>query len=145
MIQRIQTIFLFLAAGGFFGQFLTDFAKSSAPIPVLMSDSVYEIQDHPILLGLTLAGGLLALISIFLFNNRPLQMRLSIVTLIAAIFLPLVAFLLIYNEKTSLEDGIRIEDGIGAYLPIVSILMAFLAYRGIKKDDNIVRSMDRLR
>lgn len=145
MIQRIQSIFLFLASLGFAGQFATDFAISSVPAPNLMLDQIYEVQDNIVLLSITILGGLLALIAIFLYQNRPLQMKLSIFVLILAIFLPLVAFLLIYNEGTALASGTIITDQAGTYLPLVSIIFGFLAYNGIKKDETLVKSMDRLR
>ena len=106
---------------------------------------IYEVQDNIVLLSITILGGLLALIAIFLYQNRPLQMKLSIFVLILAIFLPLVAFLLIYNEGTALASGTIITDQAGTYLPLVSIIFGFLAYNGIKKDETLVKSMDRLR
>jgi Mn2+/Fe2+ NRAMP family transporter len=145
MIQRIQSIFLFLASLAFGGQFATDFATSSAAIPSLMADKIYEIQDNPLLLGITALGILIPLVAIFLYNNRPLQSKLAIVTLILGIFLPAVAFLLIYNERTAMPTGVAIEDGIGAYIPLISIISAYLASKYISKDEKLVRSSDRLR
>ena len=72
MIQRIQSLFLFLCGLGFGGQFMTDFATSNKAIPVLMADSVYEVQDSPVLLGITILGIILPLVAIFLYNNRVL-------------------------------------------------------------------------
>lgn len=145
MIQRIQSLFLFLASCGFLGQFGTDFATSNMPIPALMSDSIYEVQDNTVLLILTVGGALAAIASILLYNNRALQLKITILTLILSIFLPAVAFLLIYNERTAMVQGGVITDKLGAYLPFLSIICAALAMRFIKKDDNLVRSMDRLR
>jgi hypothetical protein len=145
MIQRIQTIFLFLSSCGFLGQFATDFATSNISVPTLLADKVYEIQDSPILMGITILGALISLGAIFLYNNRPLQNRLSIFSLVLALFLPLVAMLLVYNEKTAMSQTAEINDAIGAYLPIISVIASFLAMRYITKDEKIVKSMDRLR
>ena len=124
---------------------MTDFATSTKPIPNLMADSIYEVQDSPVLLGITILGILLPIAAIFLYNNRVLQMRLSIFSLIASILLPLVAFLLVYNERTGITAGAEINDGIGAYLPLISIAAALLARNYINKDEKLVKSMDRLR
>jgi hypothetical protein len=110
-----------------------------------MADGIYEVQDSPVLLGITILGILLSIATIFLYNNRSLQLRLTILSLISAILLPLVAFLLIYNEKTAMVQGAVIKDSIGAYLPLVSIISAILARVYIIKDEKLVRSMDRLR
>ncbi len=145
MIQRIQSIFLLLSGLGFASQFVTDLATSTSPIPNLMADNVYEVQDSPILLGITILGIVVSIAAIFLFRNRPLQQKLSIFSLILGIFLPLVAFLLIYNERTVKPDLAMIQDQAGLYLMIIPVICGFLAYKYIGKDDKLVKSMDRLR
>ncbi len=145
MIQRIQSLFLFLASAGFFGQFATDFANSSAPIPQLMADQIYEVQDNPILLGITVLGGLLSAAAIFLYKNRNLQMKLSIFTVILAVLLPAAAAFLLYGEKTGIQSGVTINDTFGTYLPIASLVFGLLARNYINKDEKLVKSMDRLR
>ncbi len=146
MIQRIQSIYLLLAAIGFGTLFLLPFATSTKPIPVMMQDMIYNIQDSPILLGLTIIGIVAGIGGIFLFNNRGLQQKITSLVIICAIFIPLVAGLLIYNEQTGFDPSTTsIDDGAGIYMPILSIIFGALALRGIKKDENIVKSMDRLR
>lgn len=145
MIQRIQSIFLFLSSLGFAGQFVTDLATSTVPVPNLMADKVYEVQDSPVLLVVTILGILISLAAIFLYKNRPLQQKLSILTIIMGIFLPLVAFLLIYNERTVKPDWAIIQDQAGLYIMVIPVIGGILAYRSIGKDDKLVKSMDRLR
>lgn len=145
MIQRLQSIFLFLCGTSFFGLFGVPFADSSVAIPHLFDDNVYNIQDSPILLVLCILGGLISLGAIFLYNNRPLQIKMTYLTTIVAILLPLVAVLLVYNEGTATEKASEINDNFGIYLPIISLVFSILATRFIKKDESTVRSMDRLR
>lgn len=145
MIQRIQSIFLLVSSLAFGGQFLTDFATSNISIPNLMSDKIYDINDSPILIGITILGIVITIGAIFLYNNRALQSKLSIFSVILAFFLPLVAFLLMYNEKTGIPTNALISDQLGAYLPVVSIISSFIAMRYINKDEKLVKSMDRLR
>lgn len=144
MIQRIQSIFLLLASGAFWSEFALPFATSEVESPGVLSDSVYNIHDSPVLLALTVIGGIVTFGAIFLYNNRGLQKRLSYLGVVMAILLPLVAFLLIYNERTGEALG-AINDGLGIYSPIVALIFALLAGRAIGKDDKLVKSMDRLR
>jgi hypothetical protein len=145
MIQRIQSIYLFIASFGFLGQFVTDFATSTKPIPYLMADQIYEVQDSPVLVAMAILGALIAIGAIFVYNNRPLQQKLSIFTIISAIFLPLIAFVLIYNEGTPKDGFTEIHDQAGLYIMAIPIVFGFLAYKSIGKDDKLVKSMDRLR
>lgn len=145
MIQRIQSIFLLLSSVGFLGLFGLPFATSGTSIPQLLADNVYNVQDSPILMALAGVGGLVCLGAIFLYNNRQLQIKLSYLSIVCAVLLILVTILLIYNERTITEHAESINDGFGIYLPVLSIVLSILAGRYIKKDENIVRSMDRLR
>jgi hypothetical protein len=63
----------------------------------------------------------------------------------ASIFVPVVAILLMYTEKTGMVDFAKINDELGLYLCLVPVIFGFLAYRSIGKDEKLVRSMDRLR
>jgi len=145
MIQRIQSIFLLLSSGSLFGLFGLPFATSSVIIPHIFSDLVYDIYDSPLLIGLCIAGGLLSFVAIFLYNNRGLQLKLANVSTVVSILLPLLAILLIYNERTATTQFDKIQDGFGIYLPVLALISSILAARFIKKDENTVRSMDRLR
>lgn len=145
MIQRIQSIFLLLAAIAFFSVFAFDFATSNKPNPGVLADQAYNVQDSGILMGLAILGGIASLVAIFLFRNRGLQVRLSYLSVIMAILLPLVAFLLIYNERTLSVAGLEINDGLAIYPPLLALIFGILAGRFIKKDDKLVKSMDRLR
>ncbi len=145
MLQRIQSIFLLLVGLFFGGEFLFPFAESNKAIPNYFSDSIYNIQDHPVLMGLCILGIIVSLISIFLYNNRSLQIKLGNLLIICSIFLPLVAFLLVYNEGTSMTEGSEIYERAGIFLPIGALLFSILAVRAIRKDENTVQSMDRLR
>lgn len=144
MIQRIQSLFLLLSSVAFWTEFAVPFATTEVASPGVLDDMVYNIHDSPVLLALTVIGGLVTLSAIFLFNNRPLQKRLSYLGIVMATLLPLVAFLLIYNERTGDALG-AVNDGLGIYPPIVAIIFALLAGRAIGKDDKLVKSMDRLR
>jgi len=145
MIQRIQSILLLFSGIAFFSLFKAPFAISDQPIPDLLNDMVYNIQDNPVLLVLTILGGLISIGAIFLFNNRDLQLKLTYVAIVISILLPLVAFLLIFNERTLNTAKTAIHVQFGLYLPFISLVLSVIAVRFIRKDENTVRSMDRLR
>ena len=146
MLQRIQSIFLLLAGGASLGLFGVPFATSSKAIAgsTIFSDGAYSIQDQIALLILFGLAGALAIISIFLYKNRGLQMRLSIFAFIAN-FIGVI-FGVIYFMQNSADAGTEnINDGLGIYFPIAAMIFALLAYRFINKDNKLVKSMDRLR
>ncbi len=147
MIQRIQTVFLFLAALAFIALFQFPFAVSDVASKGFLQDKVFNIFDNPILIALAGLGGLIALIAIFLFKNRPLQVRLTYLTIITGILLIVATVVLFLNESNSQQiiDKGQISDSIGLYMPVLGLIFGFLAARFIKKDEKVVRSADRLR
>lgn len=144
MIQRLQSLFLLLAGGFFAGQFFASFASSSESMVGIFKDQMYNLYDNPMLMVIAGLGALVAIIAIFLYNNRPLQTKLSYGVITLSILLPLIA-VLIYTNTIENIDNIEVDDELGLYLPIGSIVFGALAVRFIKKDDKLVKSMDRLR
>lgn len=146
MIQRLQTIFLFLAFLAFGALFKFPFAGSEVQSAGFLADKQYNIFDNIFLLVLTSVGGLIALSAIFLFKNRILQLRFSILSIVINILILIVAAVLFYNEAVNLPaNGGEISDAAGLYMPFTGILAGILASRYIRKDEKIVRNMDRLR
>jgi hypothetical protein len=96
-------------------------------------------------LALVVLGGLISVGAIFLYNNRALQIKMSYLTVVLSILLMVVAVLLVFNERTSGAGAETITKSAGVAMPVVSLIMSILAARNIKKDENTVRSMDRLR
>jgi len=146
MIQRIQTVFLALAAACAFSLFALPFATTSSAISnsALFSDGIFNLQDHVALLALFAVAGGLSLISIFLFKNRKTQLLLGRFSIIANV-IGLVAAIVFYMQDADTLGETNPDDGVGAYLPILFLVFALLAQRGIMKDEKLVDSMDRLR
>lgn len=146
MIQRIQTVYLVLAAACGFGALALPLATTSQEIQnsELFADAVFNVQDNIGLLALFALAGLLSVIAIFLYNNRPVQMKLTRFALVADIVGLVLTIILFWRDLGNVESA-EVGDGAGAYLPLGFILFAILALRGIKKDENLVRSADRLR
>ena len=146
MIQRIQTVFLFFAAACGFGSLAVPFATTPATIQnsALFSDATYSVQDNIGLLVLFAVAGALATAGIFLFKNRPLQLKICRFAIIANVLGLILAVILFWQNLNSMGD-VMPDDGAGAYLPFVFLVFGVLALRFIRKDENLVKSMDRLR
>ena len=149
MIQRIQSIFLFLAAGALGGQFVLPYLQTPETDPArslpALADGALNPLDNPGLLGLTALGALISLAAIFLFKNRPLQARLAIVAAgVGLMLLVLVGFTVMGTLDRAPEGG-TVQYAAGLALPVVALLLNWLAARAIRKDEALVRSMNRLR
>lgn len=139
MIQRIQSIFLALAGlcgGALFG---LPFATSEPTTEGFLADGIFNIQDHIGLLILTVAVTLIAIASIFLFNNRILQMNVGKLNLVLAFGL------LAWTAYQFVSFGDAASFGFGLVMPVLVIILTFLANRFIQKDEDLVRSADRIR
>ncbi len=80
---------------------------------------------------------------IFLFMRRTLQMRVVMFAALLMLGWYVVYGVFVYLIGMDLALGFRPHWT--AVLPAVSMVLLYLAYRGIHKDDNLVRSLDRLR
>ena len=149
MIQRIQSVFLFLATGALGGQFALPYLQTPANDPAralpVLADGALTPIDNPGLLGLTILGAVVSFVAIFLFKNRSLQARLAGVSTVAGILLLTLAG---FTTKMTLDQtpqGGSAHFAAGLALPVLAVALDWLAMRAIRKDEALVRSMDRLR
>jgi Domain of unknown function (DUF4293) len=138
MIQRIQTIYLVIAAVVLGLLFIPLSIGTSNPAPSgMFSDGILNTYDNMGLAALSAVPALDFLIAIFLFANRKLQMIVtSIGTLLSSVIGGIYAYLVMSNTA---------QIAVGAAMPLIALLCGFLAFKSIKKDEEIVRSADRLR
>ncbi|MUU78028.1 DUF4293 domain-containing protein [Winogradskyella endarachnes] len=136
MIQRIQTLYLFLAAVISAGLiFVFHLWTNNDGV------EIYAINNY-LFLGLFLGSALLSLISIFRFKDRKSQFVLGRLNIILNFIL--LGILVYESSKVPGEISFS-EKGIGILLPIFSIVCLVLANKAIKKDEDLVKSVDRLR
>ena len=136
MLQRIQTIYLLMAAGISAGLiFVFDLWSTSDQVKVFANDVNYVFAAF-------LASALLSIISIFRYKNRKSQFVLGRLNIILNFFL--LGFFVYQSLNLSGETAVS-EKGIGMFLPIISIVFLVLANKAIKKDEDLVKSVDRLR
>jgi len=136
MLQRIQTVYLIISAlivGGLYLWF---------PLVQDEAGAVVIERSEPLVFGLIFASIMLVVISILSFKKRQLQFVLNRLNIISN-FVLLGVF--VYRSLTLSGETLVSEKGIGVLLPIISIVFLVLANKAIKKDEDLVKSVDRLR
>jgi len=93
--------------------------------------------------GLIILIPIISVATLLIFKYRKIQLRLSLFLIVLSTFL-LIAFLHISLRLISKFDA-SIVPGFKMILPLIILILSILTYRGIKKDDNLVKSYDRLR
>ncbi|MBN1250666.1 MAG: DUF4293 domain-containing protein [Bacteroidales bacterium] len=152
MIQRIQTIFLLASLILIFLIFWFPLAG------LIVDDSyqflfryrgIYEIHSELIAISSLPLAILFAiililnLISIFLYKNRILQMRISILNILLMIGSVGLIYFYIWIAKTELNVIPRYT--LISIFPFISAILTYLAFRAINKDQKLVKSLDRIR
>ncbi len=136
MIQRIQSLYLLLIV------FLNAAAAFLFPLWENEEGIAIFSTDKPMVLLAFCLSGILALVTLFLFKNRKLQFVLGRLNIILNFVL--LGFFVYWLLMVPGEMEIS-EKGIGIFVPILSIVFLVLANKAIKKDENLVKSVDRLR
>lgn len=136
MIQRIQTIYL-----------LISFIVSAVlpfffPIWILDENTSLYFTDSTFSMVFFGCISLLSLISIFSFKKRQNQFVLNRLNIILNFIL--LGFFVYRTLNFPGETEVS-ENGIGIILPAISIVALVLANKAIKKDEDLVKSVDRLR
>jgi hypothetical protein len=143
MLQRIQTIYLILTSavsGGLIFVFsLWNTLKEQIFVLDLFFSELLTLRVIPIMF---ITSAVLSFVTIFLFKDRKLQFVLGRIIILINLFL---LALLIYLSLTLPGETSVSEKGIGMFLPILAILLLVLANKAIKKDEDLVKSVDRLR
>jgi len=137
MLQRIQTIYLLLAliSTGVLPFFIPLWTMTDGKEYVFMQNQLYAV-----LFGLSTTLSLVSIVSYKKRQNQFVMGRLNII-------LNLILLGLFLYRSLNLSGGIAAvsEKGIGMFLPIVAIILLVLANKSIKKDEDLVKSVDRLR
>ena len=138
MLQRIQSVWLLLSAA---------FDAVTFRFPFYSGDWIKDKFLYVIDLNanttiwltiLTVITGLIAFITIFLFNNRKLQLKLCYL----GIFLTALLLTMYFLETQNFIGG-NVAIWVIFYFAI--LLCFIMAVRGILKDEKLIKSLDRLR
>ncbi len=151
MIQRIQSFYLLVASVLLVVASLKEFfilnggsiVVDGFTAQVAGGDKLFSTLPLNIILWL---GALLSFVTIFLFKNRILQMRLTTYTVI--ILLGFYLLLIYYRYFAFKSFNLEITQSqmtLYALFPVIAAIFVYIANRAIKKDEEKVRSMDRFR
>lgn len=153
MIQRIQSLYLLLIIGLLSAMFFIPLANLNVQEGNMYSFYVHEITQNNvessttslnytgiIILGLMLLN---AIFCFFIYKKRILQIRLTTIN----IFMMIGSIVLFwYNISSFAKDNdAQIFYNIAMVIPIVTIILSYLAIRAIGKDEALIRSIDRIR
>ena len=153
MIQRIQTLFLLIAAALMgvlcfvpFASFLWEgevFRQTVWGVQAISENASVE-NFGTIPMGiLTLLSAVLPLVTIFLYKHRGLQMRLCIVEIV--LLLGVSVYMAMYLFRSSSEITDKVVFSVVDLFPILAMFLSFLAFKRIMKDHLLVKSLDRIR
>ncbi len=155
MIQRIQTLFLLLivilssitfftpVAGLYNATENIVYQLDYRGIMKITSDTFILAENTWALSALGIIIPVMALITIFLFKNRILQLRLTVFNAVLMAGYYGLLFMYLWFAQVKLEAKWFLE--IVAAFPLICIILAFLAMRGIAKDEALVKSLNRIR
>ncbi len=158
MFQRIQSLYLFIAAvagillfffpiASFYDallgnyRFLITHVESMDPTPKIQFSTWFT---SPLWI-LTCAGIALSLVTMFLYKNRILQMRLVAFDILFNILIIILIFLFYINKIEEYTHIVPSYRQVGIFFPLISLLFLVLANRSIRRDEAKVRAADRLR
>lgn len=142
MIQRIQSVYLLVVSVLFAVLAFTPLASFSlAGKSVLITDSSLLICYY-LLVSLAVVVAALALTTIFLYKKRMVQVKLSFLNLVLILATyPLMAIYLFIARSADLDFHVNLV----VLFPLISAILNYLAIRAIKKDEELVRSVNRIR
>ncbi|MDI9319100.1 MAG: DUF4293 domain-containing protein [Phycisphaerales bacterium] len=144
MIQRVQSIWLFVAAflsGALFIFPLYHYTAAGASTASLLST-----RNEYMLLLLASLMTVVPMVSIFLFKNRKQQKGMIWVSILASLGFVTVMLMKIQNLKNAMPPATNDNFALpGPIIPIAAIVFLLLALKGIREDDALIKSVDRLR
>ena len=153
MIQRIQSLYLLAVAALMIAATFTPLAYFVGGVEeyklFAFSLKSAEVTHSTIYMGIIVAlSAIVPTVTIFLFKNRMLQVRLCAVEIV--VLLGCIAFMAIYfwlSGANALEAAVveHRQFGWAAIMPIVALVLVSLAARATFKDEVLVRSLDRIR
>lgn len=136
MLQRIQTLYMILA--------LLAMVVLYIWFPVVVDEASTITLDvgNPLIVVPIIGIVFLTLFSIINFKKRQLQFVLNRLSIVLN-FVLLGVF--VYKSLSVPGETLVSQKGIGVLLPIISIVLLVMANKAIKRDEDLVKSVDRLR
>ncbi|MDO5522942.1 MAG: DUF4293 domain-containing protein [Bacteroidia bacterium] len=150
MLQRIQTVFLLLASACMLVAAVTPLAYFFYNGNQVVFEAMGMYQDGNIqsstwaLFAVGALSSVLALVTVFLYKTRMLQIRISVFNIFVMVGFYLYFGFLIFRINP--DAGLQFQKiGVGIIMPVIAIIFTYLAIRKIGADEVLVRSLNRLR
>lgn len=154
MIQRIQTIYLLIAEILIGTLFFVPLAEITGKEGILyrfqiqgifmegLPGSGVNLSSWPLIILLVLSI-ILILVTTFMFRNRILQMRLAKIAVFTLVALSVLIYYYVISVTKILAGHYSMS--IFSVILVIAPILVYLAIRAIKKDELLVRSIDRIR
>ncbi|OIP82689.1 MAG: hypothetical protein AUK44_07170 [Porphyromonadaceae bacterium CG2_30_38_12] len=155
MIQRIQTVYLLaviiLSIITLLSVQASFLGNSDAANYILSYKGIFQVQPTGnefvksvwALTALCTLIPFVAVLSIFVYKKRLLQIRLSIINSVLLVGYYGLLFIYLWQASTALDANWHLK--MVAAFPLVNIVLTFLAIRAIGKDEALIKSLHRLR
>ena len=152
MIQRPQTLFLLAV-------FILSLIMLSGPLAIvtagghefmIRATGVYDLSGEKLDIStwpmtvLIIGVALLVLLDILSYRNRIRQIRLSVFLIFLFAGMAGMIFFYIYFIRQRLQDPSTIHQW-RIVVPAIAIILLYLAFRGIRRDELLVKAYERIR
>ncbi len=138
MIQRQQTLWLLLATIAALLSFMFPFATGKIMEKAVLVDKELKGDSNFLLLVCTGASLVLSTAIIFLYRDRKMQIKLCLLGLLLATGI-IVLYILQLNKMN------KSTLALFCVFPFLLLAGYYLAFRHIRKDEKLVKSLDKLR
>ncbi len=139
MIQRKQTLYLLLAAAILISVPFLPLGHTDSGNPFT---ALGGIPGAPVAYGITLfIAAIVAVVDVFFWRNRPLQMRIATLDLLLVI----LSYGVFFFSHNHIVPSIHYTVQLANFLPLFAIFSLALAIRGIRRDEKLIKSLDRIR
>jgi Domain of unknown function (DUF4293) len=138
MIQRQQTLWLLLATIAAVLSFMFPFLVGKEIRNGVEVDKILKADSDFILVILTSASLVLSGVTIFLYKDRPLQIKLCVLGILLAV--AIIALYILQMDKV-----MKPTLALFSVLPFLMLIGYYMAFRNIRKDEKLVKSLDKLR
>ena len=156
MIQRVQSVYLLLITVLMSFLFISAYADlklddgtellfKSYSITKISPDQASSLYKSTVpVVFLVLVIGILSFFTIFIYNRRIIQIRLSMVNIFLILALILAMLIYYLTTKNAFPDG-KFNFRMPMIYPVLSLIFCFMAIRGIRHDELLVNSYKRIR
>ena len=157
MIQRIQSIWLFLASVTIFALFLFPYLQyadlGGMGRALKVSGAYHGVEGQPVqaefFLLQTIATvllGVFPLYIIFKFRQRKQQIKLILLSIVLVVLFGVWLYVSAGSSLAEANQALSTRNiGVGFFLLPISIVFLGMAMGAIRKDEKLVKSADRLR